>query len=87
MQVTEKKENYSKLIVCQEFDVQASHSLKSSASMQPTDRMDPTGKSTSMAEVKKAASSSLDRAVSEEDRRKRAELAAQAAERYSKEYV
>ena len=76
----------------QDFDLAPSPSLKSSTSLQATDRADPTGRSTSLTEVTKKDKSDLVRQTSpddpgskenslEEERKKRAAMAAAAAER------
>ena len=57
-----------------------SHSL--TASQQPTERADPTGKSTSVADPKRASLTAIRQEdPMEDERKKRAELAAQAAEK------
>ena len=56
--------------------------MKSNLSQHSTDRLDPTGKSMSIIEPKKAVDSSQDVSnENSEERKRRAELAAQAAER------
>jgi len=59
-----------------------SHSLKSNMSQHSTDRLDPTGKSMSVIEPKKVVDISQDtNNDNSEERKRRADLAAQAAER------
>ena len=67
----------------QEFDLGGSHSLKSTASLQGTDRNDPTGRSTSVTETKGSTAKEASRKGSpiDEERKKRAAMAAAAAER------
>ncbi|KAK2153752.1 hypothetical protein LSH36_287g01025 [Paralvinella palmiformis] len=65
-----------------EFDLAGSHSLKSNMSQHSTDRLDPTGKSMSVIEPKKVVDISQDtNNDNSEERKRRADLAAQAAER------
>ncbi|KAK2190784.1 hypothetical protein NP493_68g01001 [Ridgeia piscesae] len=63
-----------------DFELGGSQSLKSTTSLQATDRADPTGKSTSMMDVKKKDSSPHTTATDNE-RKEKAHLAALAAEK------